>query len=157
MSCFRLVGLPPAPFEWLFERSDAYLRTIGALRVIADTSPGYPCRVSLQDATVGDELLLLPFPHQAAASPYQASGPLFVRRGAARAVLEPGEVPAYVSRRLISARAYDAADMMLDAEVCAGDEVADTLQRLLSDPRAAYVHLHNAKRGCFSCLAERVA
>jgi len=31
----------------------------GARRVIADSTPGYPCRVSLADAAVGDELLLL--------------------------------------------------------------------------------------------------
>ena len=108
------------------------------------------------DADVGDELLLLPFEHLAALSPYRASGPVFVRARAQRAVLEPGVVPPYVTRRLMSVRAYDASDMMLAGEVCEGAEVPATLERLMEDVAVSFIHLHNAKRGCFSCRVERV-
>jgi hypothetical protein len=156
MSCFRLVGLPSDPFEPLFALDDGELAARGARRVVADAPTGFPCRVSLVDADVGDELLLLPFEHLATRSPYRASGPVFVRARARRALLEPGVVPPYVTRRLMSVRAYDAHDMMVDAEVCQGVDVHSTLERLLADPAVACLHLHNAKRGCFSCRAERV-
>jgi hypothetical protein len=52
-------------------------------------------------------------------------------------------------------RAYDAHHMMLAAAVCPGDAVAEEMQRQFSDPRITYIHLHNAKRGCFSCRVER--
>ena len=78
-----------------------------------------------------------------------------MRRGATQRILEVGEVPDYVRRRLISARAYDAAHMMVSAEVCDGTDAGSSIERLLVDERVEYVHLHNAKRGCFSCLARR--
>jgi hypothetical protein len=156
MSSFRLVGLEPSHFDPLFALDDAQLRAQGAVRVRADTSPGYPCRISLEDAQPGDELLLLPYEHQPARSPYQASGPVYVRRGARQALLAAGELPPYVTRRLISLRAYDAQDMMVDAAVAEGDALRPEIERLLRDARVRYIHLHNAKRGCFSCALERV-
>ena len=155
MSTFRLVGLAADNFKPFFQMSDDELAALGARRVVADESPGFPCRVSLVDAEVGDELLLLPFEHLSARSPYRASGPVYVRARAQRAVLEPGAIPPYVTRRLMSVRAYDASDMMVAGEVCEGADVRATLDRLMADGTVAYVHLHNAKRGCFSCRVER--
>jgi hypothetical protein len=156
MPSFQLVGLPSEPFEPLFELSDRELAALGAKRVVAAEHPGYPCRISLVDAEIGEELLLLTYAHHRVASPYQASGPIYVRRGATQRVLRAGEVTDYVSRRLISARAYDSANMMISAEVCDGAKVGSVIEGLLVDSRVEYVHLHNAKRGCFSCLAKRV-
>jgi len=155
MHAFRLVGIDPAPFEPLFLLDDEGLARHGAVRCIATESPGFPCRISLEDAAVGDELLLLPFEHQPGASPYRASGPIFVRRGARRAVLPPGVVPEYVTRRLMSLRAYDAAHRMVDACVCEGVDAAAAIGRLVANADVAYLHLHNAKRGCFSCQVDR--
>jgi hypothetical protein len=156
MSSFRLVGLAAENFEPFFAMSDADLAELGARRMVADDPAGFPCRVSLVDAEPGDELLLLPFEHLSAGSPYRASGPVFVRRGARRAVLAPGEIPPYVARRLMSVRAYDADDMMVDADVCEGRDVRGVIERMLADPAIAFIHLHNARRGCFSCKVERV-
>jgi len=156
MSTFRLVGLEPAAFEPFFAMDAPALAAIGARRLRADSMPGYPCRISLEDAGAGEQLLLLPFEHLPARSPYRASGPVYVRARAQRAVLEPGVVPPYVTRRLMSVRAYDASDMMLAGEVCEGAEVHATLERLVKDAAVSFIHLHNAKRGCFSCLVERV-
>jgi hypothetical protein len=137
--------------------SDAELAELGARRVVADAPSGFPCRVSLADAAPGDELLLLPFEHLSTRSPYRASGPVFVRRGVSRAVLAPGEIPPYVTRRVMSVRAYDADDVMIDADVCDGADVRGALERMLADDAVEFIHLHNAKRGCFSCRVERVA
>ena len=156
MPSFQLVGLPAEPFQSLFDLPDDKLDALGAKRVIASEHPGYPCRISLLDAEAGDELLLLTYAHHRVASPYQASGPIYVRRGATQRILQAGEVPDYVRRRLISARAYDSAHMMVSAEVCEGTDAGSCIERLLGDERVEYVHLHNAKRGCFSCLAMRV-
>jgi len=155
MHPWRLSGLDPAPFRALFELSDGELQRLGAVRQTADATPGFPCRVSLEDAPVGTELLLVPFEHHPARSPYRASGPIFVRKGTAQRDLDPGEVPATVLRRLISLRAYDADAMMVDATVCDGPEVSAALDGLFANAAVDYVHLHFAKRGCFSCVARR--
>ena len=126
-------------------------------RVVATEKPGFPCRVSLADAEIGEELVLLPFEHQPANSPYRASGPIFVRQGAMQARIAPGVIPELVRRRLMSVRAYDAAHLMIDAIVCEGDEAASVIRTMFDDEAIAYIHLHNAKRGCFSCAVHRQA
>ncbi len=156
MRGFQLSGLPAEPFAALFQRSDAELSELFTRRVFAAGKPGYPCRVSLADAEVGDELLLLPYYHQPAPSPYRSSGPIYVRRGAEQAILAPGEVPDYVRLRMISVRAYDATDLMVAAEVCDGAQVRTQIERYLDDSAVAYLHLHNARRGCYSCRVDRV-
>jgi uncharacterized protein DUF1203 len=157
MNSFRLIGLPFGPFSSLFALSDAELLRRNARRVVADDKPGYPCRVSLEDAEVGEELLLLPFEHQSASSPYKSSGPIFVRKAAVQARLEPGVIPDYVRTRLISVRGYDLKDLMDDATVCAGNDAAAAIQKMFANEDIAYIHLHNANRGCFSCAVIRAA
>lgn len=155
MSMFQLSGIEHQPFVPLFELSDAELAERRIVRRIADSDTGFPCRVSLEDAAAGDELLLLHYTHHSADSPYRASGPIYIRRGKARRVLAPGVVPDYVTRRIMSVRAYDAGQMMLAAEVTEGLRVARVLQEMFADPAVAYVHLHHAKQGCFSCHVRR--
>ncbi|MEP6763173.1 MAG: DUF1203 domain-containing protein [Gemmatimonadaceae bacterium] len=156
MQSFQLVGLPPNPFESYFNLTDSQLATVGARRVIAQKKPGYPCRISLVDAEPGEELLLLPYRHQAANSPYEASGPIYVRRGATQRIADVGEIPDYVLGRLISVRGYDELDMMIEADVCEGPKVEAEIERQLQNAEVRYIHLHNAKRGCYSCLVQRV-
>lgn len=157
MSSFLLSGLNPALFAELFQLDDAALDARHIARVTATEASGFPCRVSLADATVGEELLLLSFQHQPADSPYRASGPIFVRRGVARAELQVNEVPSQVRRRLMSMRAYGADDRIIFAEVCDGTGVGEWLQAAFDDADVAYVHLHFARYGCFSCRADRVS
>jgi hypothetical protein len=152
---FQLVGIDHTQFEPLFALADEQLSRIGAQRHIATESPGFPCRVSLEDAKAGEELLLLPYVHQPAESPYRASGPIYLRRGVRQRMLGVGELTEYVTTRLLSVRAYDAAHMILDASVCAGIAVRAEIERLFGNHLVAYIHLHNAQRGCFSCLVNR--
>lgn len=156
MPSFQLVALSPAPFAPLFALSPEELAAQGAVRVVADSKPGFPCRVSLVDAEPGEELLLLAFEHQPQNTPYRASGPIYVRAGACARALVAGEIPACVSLRQISLRAYDSSHMMVAAEVCAGEHVGAEIERQFADPLISYLHLHNAKRGCFSCMVRRV-
>lgn len=156
MNAWQLHGLDGRRFGPLFELDERGLERIGAVRVTASKNPGFPCRVRLEDAAIGDQLLLLPFEHHAARSPYRASGPIYVSRGDFQRVLAPGEVPAYVTSRLISLRAYDAQGTMLAGTVCDGPAVAAQLDDIFRDPEVDYVHLHNARRGCYSCAAGRV-
>ena len=156
MTSFQLVGIPAEPFAPLFALSDRELAEMGALRVVAKEVNSHPCRVSLVDAEIGEELLLLPYGHQPADSPYKASGPIYVLKGAQQRILAVGHVSDYVRRRLISVRAYDAEDMMIGADVCDGPSVAAEIEHQFSNEQVRYIHLHNAKRGCFSCLVKRV-
>jgi hypothetical protein len=156
MSTFQIVGLEDAQFAHLFTWSDEKLASIGALRKIVDASPGYPCRVSLEDAEVGEEVLLLNFQHHDTDSPYRACGPIFIRKDVAQGRWPVGYIDQYVSSRLISLRAYDVNGMMVSATVIDGKLASAELEKLFERSDVSYVHLHNAKPGCFSCVARRI-
>lgn len=155
MARFQIAGLDPAPFLPLFELDDVALSALGAERRTVDARPGYPCRISLEDAPLGEEVLLLPYRHLDEDTPFRASGPIYVRRTARREVLAPGEITGYVRNRSISLRAYDRRHRMVTAEVREGDDAASALERLLDNDTIDYVHLHHAMRGCFLCRAGR--
>ncbi len=156
MHAFQLTGLAYAPFAHLFDWTEAQLAAVGARRVLADSHPGFPCRVSLRDAPIGAQLLLLAFEHQSADSPYRASGPIYVARDATAPSLAVNELPTYVTLRWISVRGYDGRGDIVDAGVAPGTEVVAEIQRLFANPRVAYLHLHNARYGCYFCRVDRV-
>lgn len=148
---FQIHGLPAEPFQPLFALDDASLAAHRAVRRVADTSPGYPCRVSLRDAAPGDTLVLVHYEHHTANSPFRASHAIYVREHAEPALLAVGEVPAMLRSRLLSLRAFDAAGMLLEADVVDGRELEPALDHLVQ--RAAYVHIHFAKPGCYAARA----
>lgn len=155
-TAFRVTALPSTGFEALFGRPDAELAARGARRVVADAKPGYPCRVSLVDAAPGETLLLLHFHHHDVATPYRSSGPIYVRERATTATPTPGEVPELLRLRLLSLRAYDREGMLLDAEVTEGRALETAVERLFANRDVAYLHIHNARPGCYSCRIDRL-
>lgn len=152
---FRVVGLPASSFERFYGQSEAALAAQGVQVTVADTSPGFPCRVSLRDAEAGTRMLLLNFEHQPARTPYRSTHAIFVADGAREVPPAVGEVPASLRSRLLSVRAFDGEGMMVDADVTPGDEVAGVFERMLADPAVSYLHVHNAKRGCYAARVER--
>jgi Protein of unknown function (DUF1203) len=64
-------------------------------------------------------------------------------------------VPEQQRVRLLSVRAYDADGFMLDAEVAPGAELEALIEQFFRRPEVAYLHAHNARRGCYSCRVDR--
>ena len=152
---FRATGLPLSPFEPLFALSDSELAERGMARMVVDEKPSFPCRVTLEDAEMGEHVILLPFEHQPAHSPYRSSGAIFVRERAAKPFDAVDVVPPVLRGRMLSLRAYDAQDCMVDADVVAGDAVEEAIERFFARDDVGYIHVHNARRGCFACRIDR--
>jgi hypothetical protein len=152
---FAVRGLPIEDFERLLRLDDAGLEAVGVTVCTVDEAHSYPCRVTLEDAVPGEEVLLLRYRHLPAASSYAASGPIFVRRTAAATRVAVNEVPDQQRRRLLSVRAYDRRDWMIDAEVAPGTELEALIERYFANPEVAYLHVHNAKPGCYACRVDR--
>ncbi len=150
---FQILPLDPAPFSHLFGAGGAALETAGAIAYVADSKPGFPCRISLRDAEPGTRLYLVNHEHLRAASPYRSAHAIFVAEGAEAAQLEPGDVPEMIASRMVSVRAFDTGGMMLDAELVQGADVGATLGRLLRLDGAAEAHIHSATRGCYLARA----
>ena len=152
---FRIRGLSPEPFRHLFGQSDQALAAHGARRCVAEVSPGFPDRIELRDAQVGESVLLINYVHQPAATPYRASHAIFVLEGATAPFDAIGQEPRVLRTRPLSLRAFDADHMMVDADLLDGSELELGIERLLARPDTAYIHAHYAKRGCYAALIER--
>lgn len=148
-------GLPLQPFQSLFGLDEAQLAQNGAMRMIADGRSAFPCRITLQDAEPGESLLLLNWRHQDADTPYRSDGPIFVRESALATCVSRNVVPEQQRSRLLSVRAYDANGWMLDADVLEGAELDAAIDRFFAKAAIAYLHVHNARRGCYACRVDR--
>ena len=153
---FQISALPAGRFEQLFALDDRALAALGAKRIVVDATPGVPCRVSLADADPGETAILVPYRHQPADSPYQASGPIYVREGVREAVVPPSTVPELFRTRLLSVRAYDRADLMVDADVVDGRELESAVARFFASAEVSYLHVHFARPGCYACRIDRI-
>lgn len=152
---FQISPLPSEQFSYLAGMSDAELRRNNIKKVIADANPGYPCRVSLEDAAIGETLFLLNYAHLDKPTPYRASHAIYVRENAVEACLSPGYVPQVLRTRLLSVRAFDTQHDMVHADVVDGQSVEQAITTAFADPDVAYLHLHNAKPGCFAARVDR--
>lgn len=153
---FQITGLDPAPFAHLHAMSDDQLAAGGMHRVRVAEKPAAPCRISLDDAEIGERVILLNYTHQGADTPYHQQGPIFVRETNAR-FAAAGAIPPALARRTLSLRSFDSGHMMVEADLTEGAEAAALIERFLANPRVAYIHAHYARRGCFAALIERAA
>lgn len=153
---FQIHALPEAQFAHLPSLSDAELAAQNIQKRVVDAQPGYPCRVSLQDAQIGETIFLLNHCHHDAPTPYRSCHAIFVRAGAEQALPDVGEVPASLTLRLISIRAFDATHDMVAADVVEGRELKTAIPAMLAQSGVAYLHLHNAKPGCYAARVDPV-
>jgi hypothetical protein len=153
---FRISGLPVAPFAPLFALDDAALVERGMRRCRAPGGGRMPCRISLRYTPEGETAILLPYTHQTAHSPYHASGPIFVRERARETFDAVDTLPPVIGESsLLSLRAYDGEDMIVDAAVGPGGEARALIARLLAREDVAYLHAHFAPRGCYLARIDR--
>lgn len=152
---YRIVGLEPEQFEDLFRLSDGELAHLRVVRTKVTEKPGFPCRVTLEDAEPGETVLLLNYEHQSAPTPYRSSHAIYVRENARQRCDAVDRIPPALRSRTLSVRAFDADGMMIDAEIVEGTALESLIERFFADTSAAYLHVHNAKRGCFAARVER--
>jgi hypothetical protein len=94
-------------------------------------------------------MVLLGYDPFLGASPYAGRGPIYVHEHDCAPFTGDG-IPGQLTRRLLSVRAYDERHMLVGADVTEGEQLAGVAQRLLDGEDAAYLHVHNAKPGCFA-------
>jgi Protein of unknown function (DUF1203) len=152
---FQIHALPHDQFDHLFTMSDSELANERAIRMAVTTSSGYPCRVSLSDANIGETVILVNFEHQAADSPYRAAHAIFVRENIKQAKPEIDVVPKLFDSRLVSIRAFDDKHHIVQADVVDGSYLKESIQTIFQDTKIEYLHLHNAKPGCYLARVTR--
>jgi len=151
---FRLRGLDAAPFQPLFTLDEAALKDRQAVRQTADAQPGFPCRISLTDAPVGADVILVNYEHQSADTPYRSRHAIYVREGE-ETYDAIDQVPEQLRIRTLSLRAFDDRGFIRAADLVAGTALETAVERFLADPAVAYVQAHFAKFGCYAARIER--
>ena len=152
---FQISALDGEQFRHLFGLDREILTGLGVQRLVANANPGFPCRVSLRDAEIGENVLLMNYEHQSKPSPYRSSHAIFVREWADQATPGRNEIPKMLRRRLLSVRAFDASGMMTDADVVEGKILESVIARMLTHNSVDCLHVHNAKPGCYAAMVKR--
>ena len=165
MTDFIIHGLDKRIFTPLFENvnhedpemiSDPHRIYYYPRYLMADSDPGFPCRVSLVDAKKGEKVIAVNFMYHDVASPYQGSGPIFIRENAVNASVGRNVIPDFLLHRVLSVRDYDKEYLMQEASITAGNELNVIIKHLFNSAELIYLHIHNAKTGCFLCSVHRV-
>jgi Protein of unknown function (DUF1203) len=153
---YRITGLDRASFAELFDMNDMALAERGAVRVTAAADKGWPCRISLEDAKAGEELILLNHLSHDVATPYRSSYAIYVRKAASRTAEFVDETPPVFEGRPMAFRAFDTEGMLRNAALALPGQADDKIRELFESENIAYIHAHNAAHGCFSARIERV-
>lgn len=152
---YVIEGIDPAPLAPLFGQDDTVLAAAGAVRMLADTAPGFPCRVSLEDAAPGTAMLLVNHVSRPQAGPYRTAHAIFVTEGAVAPARFENVVPPVFGPRVLSLRGFDADGMMIYARLAQPGEAEAALLSLFGQEPIIEVDVHNAVRGCFAARARR--
>ncbi len=153
---FKCLALSEIDFSTYLNMNNEELHQNGGRWIEVDESPCYPCRVSLEDAKIGEKVLALSYTYHDVSSPYKASGPIFVRNNAIQKKLKINEVPVMLNHRQLSLRGYNSEAMMIEAEVLKGKNLKSGLLKIFQNTAVEYIHIHNAMPGCFNCSVVRV-
>ena len=152
---FRITGLPVEKFAPLFALTDEQLHELKAVRSFADSSPGFPCRIGLRDADIGEEVILLNYQHQPEPTPYQASHAIFIAKKSQQTWVGMDAIPVQMQSRTLSLRAFSRTHFVVEAALSDAASLVADIKTLMDMPGTAYIHAHFAKFGCFAARIDR--
>lgn len=152
---FIISGLPVEQFRPLFGLPDDELKKRGVIRKTADAKPGYPCRVTLEDAEPGESVLLLNYENHKAHTPYRSSFAIYVREEAQRTHNVANDLPPALKGRPIALRLFDKESMLIGADLDLSGALTFKIDQAFKNPGVAYIHAHNAMHGCFAAEIRR--
>lgn len=151
---FLITGLPSTRFEHLFGLSDAELAQHGACRRIVGAKPGFPCRVSLEDAEIGEPVILLN--HEShSVGPFRQRHAIYVRERLAAAARFENALPPVFEQRTLSLRGYSEDGMLAAAALAEPGRCREAIEAMLGNPDIDHIDVHNALPGCFAARVDR--
>lgn len=152
---FRITGLEPETFSPLFGLSDAALAAHGVVRKTVTAKPGFPCRITLEDAEPGETVLLLNHESHSADTPYRSRYAIYVRESADDAAIFVDDIPPVLRGRPLALRLFDGDGMLVGAELSLTGDPRQALEDALGREDVAYIDVHNAAHGCFAARVTR--
>ena len=152
---YRIEGLRPEECSGLPGLADEQLARRGALRVIADSKPGFPCRISLEDAEPGETLILFNHVSHDVPTPFRSAYAIYVREGIREPARYVDETPPVFEGRALSLRGFDSKGILRGALLALPGEADAKIRALFERPEIETIHAHNAAAGCFAAKIVR--
>lgn len=152
---YRIEGVAREAYDTLLALGDEALVERGARRVIADSKPGFPCRVTLEDAEPGEPLILFNHVSHDVPTPFRSAYAVYVRESAAAPACYVDETPPVFEGRALGLRGFDSEGMLRGALLALPGEADSKIRALLDRPEIETIHAHNAAAGCFAAKIVR--
>lgn len=152
---YAIRGLSPDKFDQYRGLDESALASLSARRVTATSKPGFPCRVSLEDAEQGEKLILLHHVSHDVSTPYRSAYAIYVRETAAEAACYRDTLPPVFANRPLAMRAFSSEGMLTTARLALPGQAEAAILELLADDAIDYLDVHNAAHGCFAARVER--
>jgi Protein of unknown function (DUF1203) len=152
---YRIEGLERTAYERLLGLGDAELAALNACRVTADSSPGFPCRATLEEAEPGESLILFNHVSHDVPTPFRSAYAVYVRERAAAPACYVDEPPPVFAGRALGLRGFDAEGMLRGALLALPGEADSKIRALFERPEINEIHAHNAAAGCFAAKIVR--
>ena len=152
---YAITGLSPDMFDQYRGLDDIALARLSARRVTATSKPGFPCRVSLEDAEQGEKLILLHHVSHDVSTPYRSAYAIYVREAAVEAANYRDTLPPVFANRPLAMRAFSTEGMLTTARLALPGQAEAAILELLGDEAIDYIDVHNAAHGCFAARVER--
>lgn len=152
---YRIDGLGREAYAGLVGLGDQQLARRGARRVTADAKPGFPCRVTLEDAEPGESLILFNFVSHDVPNPFRSAYAVYVRERAGEPACYVDEPPPVFRGRALGLRGFDGEGMLRGSLLALPGEADAAIRALFERPGIAAIHAHNAAAGCFAAKIVR--
>jgi len=152
---YRIEGLEREAYAGLLGLGDQALAERGARRVIADSRPGFPCRVTLEDAEPGESLILFNHVSHDVPTPFRSAYAVYVRETEAARACFVDEPPPVFAGRTLGLRGFDEEGMLRGALLALPGEADAGIRALFERAEIATIHAHNAAAGCFAARIVR--
>ena len=152
---YRIEGLRSEAYAGLLGLADDDLAERGARRVTADSNPGFPCRVTLEDAEPGESLILFNHVSHDVPTPFRSAYAVYVRETAAEPACYVDEPPPVFAGRALGLRGFDGEGMLRGALLALPGEADEKIRALFDRPEIETIHAHNAAAGCFAAKIVR--
>jgi Protein of unknown function (DUF1203) len=152
---YRIEGLPGEAYRHWLRMSEDELEARHARRVRADSKPGFPCRVTLEDAEPGESLILFNHVSHDVPTPFRSAYAIYVREAAAGRACYKDETPPVFEGRALGLRGFDSDGMLRGALLALPGEADVKIRALFERPEIEQIHAHNAAAGCFAARIVR--
>lgn len=152
---YRIEGLPGDAYKELLGLDGEALARRNARRVTADSRPGFPCRVTLEDAEPGETLILFNHVSHDVPTPFRNAYAVYVRESAVEPARYVDQTPPVFDGRALGLRGFDAEGMLHGALLALPGEADSKIRALFESPEIETIHAHNAAAGCFAAKIVR--